>query len=114
MENAHSQHPAHGPLRIRQLHPLFVGEVEDIDLQQVHDVDTLEMLQDAMARYAVLIFRDQHFDDASQLAFAQRFDGKLHSRTSVSVVAKNKFGNEAITDGSNIGADGKILPPDSR
>lgn len=107
-------HSPHRSLKIRQLHPLFVGEVEDINLAQVHDVQTLEMLQEAMAHYAVLVFRNQQFDDASQLAFAQRFDGKLHSKTSVSVVAKNKFGNEAITDGSNIGSDGNILPTDSR
>ncbi|QUN32531.1 TauD/TfdA family dioxygenase (plasmid) [Cupriavidus sp. KK10] len=114
MDNAHSLRAARSALKIRPLHSLFVAEVEDIDLREVHDVETLELLQDAMASYAVLVFRNQPFDDASQLAFAQRFDGKLHSRTSVSVVAKNKFGNEAITDGSNIGSDGNILPADSR
>lgn len=101
-------------LNIGKLHPLFVGEVIGMDLKQVHDLATLELLQDAMAEYAVLVFRDQQFDDESQLAFASRFDGALHSRTSVSVVAKNKFGNEAITDGSNIAADGSILPVDAR
>jgi len=105
---------ASNPLTIRPLHRLFVGEVQDIDLRSVHDNETLEALQDAMAKYAILVFRDQQFDDQAQLAFAQRFDGKLHSKTSVAVVAKNKFGNEAITDGSNIGADGNILPADSR
>lgn len=114
MDNAHSPRAPRSPLKIRPLHSLFVAEVEDIDLREVHDVETLEMLQEAMARYAVLVFRNQQFDDASQLAFAHRFDGKLHSRTSVSVVAKNKFGNEAITDGSNIGSDGNILPAGSR
>jgi len=101
-------------LQLRKLHPLFAAEVDGLDLQKVHDLATLDALQDAMAQFAVLVFRNQRFDDASQMAFAQRLDGVLHSRTSVSVVAKNKFGNEAITDGSNIGPDGKILSPDAR
>lgn len=101
-------------LEVKQLHQHFAGEVIGLDLRQVNDIRMLELLQDAMAKYSVLVFRDQQFDDNSQLAFAQRFDGALHSRTSVSVVAKSKFGNEAITDGSNIGADGNILPADAR
>jgi alpha-ketoglutarate-dependent 2,4-dichlorophenoxyacetate dioxygenase len=32
----------------------------------------------------------------------------------LALVAKNRFGNEALTDISNIGADGKILSADDR
>jgi alpha-ketoglutarate-dependent 2,4-dichlorophenoxyacetate dioxygenase len=92
----------------------FAAEVSPIDLRQVHDRDTLEQLRDGMNRYAVLIFRDQPFTDPEQLAFAQRFDGTLHAQTSAAVLAKNRFGNEALTDISNVGADGQILPGNDR
>ena len=62
----------------------------------------------------MLVFHDQSFTDAEQIAFAQRLDGKLHAKTGARVVAKNRFGNEALTDISNIGADGKILAADDR
>jgi len=63
----------------RQLHPLFAAEVEGIDLMQLHDPETLAALRAGMDQYGVLVFRDQSFTDAGQLAFAQRFDGVRHS-----------------------------------
>jgi alpha-ketoglutarate-dependent 2,4-dichlorophenoxyacetate dioxygenase len=101
-------------VRFRQLATHFAAEVSPIDLRQVHDRDTLEQLRAGMDRYAVLVFRDQPFNDAEQLAFAQRFDGTLHAQTSAAVLAKNRFGNEALTDISNVGADGRILPGNDR
>jgi alpha-ketoglutarate-dependent 2,4-dichlorophenoxyacetate dioxygenase len=101
-------------ISIKQLHPCFVGEVGPVDLRTVHDRETLEALRAGMDRYAVLVFRNQPFSDAEQLDFAQRFDGQLHARTSTSVLVKNRFGNEALSDISNVGADGNLLSPDDR
>lgn len=101
-------------LSIQSLHSSFVGEVSDIDLREVHDAERLAELRAAMDRYAVLVFRNQPFTDDEQLAFAQRFDGTLHAKTSVAVLTKNRFGNEALTDISNVGPDGRILPANDR
>lgn len=97
-----------------RLHPSFVAEVSPIDLRTVHDAATLDALHRGMDEHGVLVFRDQPFTDAEQLAFAERFDGTLHARTSTAVLSKNRFGNEALSDISNVGADGQILPPDDR
>jgi alpha-ketoglutarate-dependent 2,4-dichlorophenoxyacetate dioxygenase len=67
-----------------------------------------------MDRYAVLVFRDQALGDADQLAFAQRLDGALHTRTGISTLQKNRFGNEALTDISNVGNEGEILEAEDR
>jgi alpha-ketoglutarate-dependent 2,4-dichlorophenoxyacetate dioxygenase len=67
-----------------------------------------------MDKHAVLVFRDQQFTDAEQLAFAERFDGKLHRKTGASVLGKNRLGDEALTDISNIDAEGRILDPEDR
>lgn len=98
----------------KTLHPSFVGEVSPIDLRQVRDRETLEALRGGMDQYGILVFRNQPFTDTEQLEFAQRFDGVLHARTSAAVLAKNRFGNEALTDISNVGADGQVLPPSDR
>lgn len=92
----------------------FAGEVATIDLRQVHDRDSLEALRDGMDEYAVLVFRDQKFTDQEQLDFAQRFDGTLHARTSSSAIGKNRLGNEALADVSNVDKDGRIRDANNR
>jgi alpha-ketoglutarate-dependent 2,4-dichlorophenoxyacetate dioxygenase len=98
----------------RKLHPHFVAEASPIDLRQAHDGEALDAIRAGMDEYAVLIFRDQPFSDAEQLAFAQRFDGTLHTNTGAAVLGKNRFGNEALTDISNLDEDGAILKSDDR
>ena len=101
-------------LQFTKLHPLYAAEAGPIDLRTVKDRATLEEIRDGMDEYAVLVFRNQPFTDAEQLDFAQRFDGQLHAKTSTSVLVKNRFGNEALSDISNVGSDGKLLDADDR
>jgi alpha-ketoglutarate-dependent 2,4-dichlorophenoxyacetate dioxygenase len=97
-----------------KLHPHFVAEVHGVDLREVHDRETLAQITAGMDEYGVLVFRNQPFTNEEQLAFAERFDGKLHAKTSVAVLAKNRFGNEALTDISNVADTGEILAPNDR
>ena len=97
-----------------KLHPHFVAEVGPLDLRQVHDRHTLEAIRAGMDEYGVLVFRDQPFTDTEQLAFAQRFDGALHTNTGASVLGRNRFGNEALTDISNLDENSEILGADDR
>ena len=98
----------------RRLHPGFFGEASPITLREAFDEGTLAAIRAGMDEHAVLVFHDQQFTDAEQIAFAQRLDGKLHAKTGARVVAQNRFGNEALTDISNIGATGQILAADDR
>ncbi len=101
-------------LTFRKLHPHFAAEVSAIDLRAVADHATLEEIRAGMDEYAVLVFRDQPFTDDEQLEFATRFDGTLHSKTGASVLNKNRFGNEALTDISNLDEGGGLLKADDR
>ncbi len=101
-------------LSFRPLHPTFAAEASAVDLRQVEDCDTLSAIRDGMDRYAVLVFRDQPFTDVEQIAFAQRFDGELHTKTGIATLAKNRFGNEALTDISNIDENGDLLDGNDR
>ena len=85
-----------------------------VDLRNVDDAETLERIRAGMDEYAVLVFRDQPFTDAEQLAFAQRLDGELHAKTGISALQKNRFGNEALTDISNVDENGEIMERDDR
>jgi alpha-ketoglutarate-dependent 2,4-dichlorophenoxyacetate dioxygenase len=102
------------PLTFRKLHPHFVAEASGVALRTLHDPAALAEIRAGMDEYAVLVFPDQPFADEEQLAFAQRLDGQLHSKTGSSVIRKNRFGNEALTDISNLGEDGEILGSDDR
>jgi alpha-ketoglutarate-dependent 2,4-dichlorophenoxyacetate dioxygenase len=101
-------------LSFRQLHPLFVGEASPIELRRAHDPETLATIRAGMDRYAVLVFRDQPFTDDEHLAFAQRLDGALHTKLGSAAIQKNRLGNEALGDISNLGGDGEILKSDDR
>ena len=100
-------------LTFKSLHPLFVAEAGKVDLTKADDA-TLEEVRRGMDQYGVLVFRNQAFTDDQQLAFAERFDGRLHAKTSSSVLEKNRFGNEALSDISNVGRDGQMLAADDR
>jgi len=101
-------------LTFRKLHPLFAAAVSPVDLRRVTDTGTLEQIRAGMDEYAVLVFRDQAFADSDQLDFAQRFDGELHAKTGASVLGKNRFGNEALTDISNVDESGELLSSNDR
>jgi alpha-ketoglutarate-dependent 2,4-dichlorophenoxyacetate dioxygenase len=101
-------------LTFRKLHPCFVAEVSPVDLRRVHDAETLAQIRAGMDEYAVLVFRDQPFADDEQLAFAQRLDGELHTKLGISALQKNRLGNEALGDISNLDENGEIMQSDNR
>jgi alpha-ketoglutarate-dependent 2,4-dichlorophenoxyacetate dioxygenase len=101
-------------LTFTPLHPTFMAQASPIDLREVSDSVTLAEIRKAMTQYGVLVFKNQAFTGTEQIEFAQRLDGELHSKTSSAVLAKNRYGNEALTDISNVGADGNILGAQDR
>ena len=101
-------------LVFHKLHPYFVAEVSAVDLRRVQDRETLDEIRGGMDEYAVLVFRDQSFSDEEQLAFAQRFDGTLHTKTGAAVLGKSRFATEALADISNVDENGEILRSDDR
>jgi alpha-ketoglutarate-dependent 2,4-dichlorophenoxyacetate dioxygenase len=101
-------------LTFRKLHPVFIAEASPIELRTVYDEATLARIRAGMDEFAVLVFRDQPFADAEQLAFARRLDGQLHEGTGSRVITKNRLGNEALADISNLGKDGEIMQADDR
>ncbi|HEY7804174.1 MAG TPA: TauD/TfdA family dioxygenase [Orrella sp.] len=101
-------------LSFTPLHSTFMARASDIDLRTVTDEPTLAAIRAGMAQYGVLVFRGQQFTGQEQVAFAQRLDGELHRKTSSAVIAKNRYGDEALTDISNVDGDGSILTAEDR
>ena len=53
--------------------PSFAAEVGDVDLSGPLDPTDLQAIKDAFAKYAVLIFPDQHLSQDQHLDFAKHF-----------------------------------------
>ena len=101
-------------LAFRKLTPHFAAEVSAVDLRRVDDRETLDRIRAGMDEYAVLVFRDQPLSDDEQLAFAQRLDGLLHTKTGSRVLRKSRLGNEALSDISNLDEHGEIMASGDR
>ncbi len=95
-------------LTIKRLHPLFVGEVTGIDLTRPIPRDEFRTIWEAFNEHQILVFRDQAFDDESQIAFSRNF-GELET-----MIAHpgNDWNPGHISVMTNLGKDGKMLPLD--
>src|SRR4030095_13246142 len=101
-------------LTFRKLHRHFVGESSPIELRTVHDAETLAQIRAGMDEHAILVFRDQAFSDAEQRAVGERLDARLHQGTGSRAFTKSRLGNEALSDISNLDANGDIMKSDDR
>lgn len=105
-------------LEFRKLHPLFCAEVTQggspLDLRQIQDCGTLRELREGMDRYGVLVFREQPFTDAEQLAFAERLDGTVHALIASPTVGRSRLGDDRLADISNVDERGQLLAADDR
>jgi alpha-ketoglutarate-dependent 2,4-dichlorophenoxyacetate dioxygenase len=101
-------------ISIRQVHPVFVGDVSGADLRQPLNEADVAAIEAGMDRYAVLIFRDQNITDDQQMAFTQNF-GEIENAKGGNITKDNEYRlKKGMVDVSNLDKDGKPLPRDDR
>ena len=98
-------------LTIKAHNPSFAAEVEGVDLREPLPSDVFAEIDQAFARYAVLIFRNQPLSDDEQIAFTKLF-GPLETAPNYAGT-KMRLRNE-MTDISNLDHEGKVLDPADR
>jgi alpha-ketoglutarate-dependent 2,4-dichlorophenoxyacetate dioxygenase len=102
------------PVSIRQLHPVFVGEVSGVDLRQPLTRDDAAAIDAGMDRYAVLVFHAQNITDEQQIAFSRNF-GEIEDAAGGNVTKPSeKRLNPLMNDVSNLGRDNRPLARDDR
>ncbi len=100
-------------IEVKQLHPLFVGEVSGVDLRKPVDAETLDAIVKASDKLAVLVFRDQDIDDQQQMAFSAQL-GSL-GKTSLLLRPDYKARlDPRMTDISNLDEENRLLDPNDR
>jgi alpha-ketoglutarate-dependent 2,4-dichlorophenoxyacetate dioxygenase len=101
-------------LSIRQIHPVFVGEVSGIDLRKPLTREEAAAIDAGMDRYAVLVFRDQNITDDQQMAFTKNF-GEIENARGGNITKAHEYRlKQGMVDVSNLDKDGKPLPRDDR
>jgi alpha-ketoglutarate-dependent 2,4-dichlorophenoxyacetate dioxygenase len=96
-------------MQIRQLHPLFAGEVSGVDLRARPSAETVAAIDRAMDRYAVLVFRGQPLSQDEQIAGSSAF-GELDIGLAKLSKAKGRLDYPELIDISNVARDGSIAP----
>ena len=106
-------------LSVNQLGPQFADGAFGAELlgANLHEPPTDELVdafEEAMARYAVVVLRDQHIDDAEQVRFARAFGPlELPPHMGMRPAAMKVRVGYGLYDISNLDADGNFLPEDS-
>jgi alpha-ketoglutarate-dependent 2,4-dichlorophenoxyacetate dioxygenase len=99
---------------IRQIHPVFVGEVSRIDLTRPLTADEVAAIEAGMDRYAVLVYHDQKITDEQQMVFSRNFGALEDARGGNITKPEDKRLQVGMNDVSNLGKNGRPLPRDSR
>jgi alpha-ketoglutarate-dependent 2,4-dichlorophenoxyacetate dioxygenase len=99
---------------IRQIHPVFVGEVTGVDVRQPLSPADVAAIEAGMDRYAVLVYHDQRITDEQQMAFTLHFGTLEDARGGNITRPEDKRLQVGMNDVSNLGKDGRPLARDSR
>src|SRR3954454_14965486 len=101
-------------LSIRQIHPVFVGEVTGADLTRPMTETERAAIEAGMDRYAVLVFRDQKINDDQQMAFTLNF-GAIEGARGGNITKPHELRlKQGMVDVSNLDKEGKPLERSDR
>lgn len=93
--------------------PDFAGEVSGIDLTAPITPADAAAIEAGMARFAVLVFRDQRITDEQQVAFSRHFGPLEEATGDLRPVAERRI-SMALNDISNLDQSGKVMARDDR
>ncbi|HME23406.1 MAG TPA: TauD/TfdA family dioxygenase [Acetobacteraceae bacterium] len=102
------------PISIRQITPVFAGEVSGVDITRPLSREDVAAIEAGMDRYAVLVFHDQRLTDDSQREFTRNF-GTLEASPGghIATAAERRLPLD-MQDASNLDKDQKPLARDDR
>ena len=95
-------------LQLKPLHPLFAAEASGIDLTQPVDAAAVRAVDEAMDKYAVVVFRGQPLSEEQQVAFASSFGTLDSGLKKLYPGSPSRFRHEETIDISNVRLDGGL------
>jgi alpha-ketoglutarate-dependent 2,4-dichlorophenoxyacetate dioxygenase len=101
-------------ITIRQIHPVFIGEVSGADLTRPLSPEDVATLEAGMDKYAVLVFHDQKLSDDEQMAFTLNF-GAIENAAGGNITKQHERRlKDGMVDVSNLDQDNKPFARDDR
>ena len=101
-------------MKIRQIHPVFVGEVSDIDITRPLSPAEVAAIDAGMNDHAVLVFHDQKLTDEQQMAFTVNFGVLEDARGGNITKDEDRRLRVGMNDVSNLDKSGQPLDRQSR
>jgi alpha-ketoglutarate-dependent 2,4-dichlorophenoxyacetate dioxygenase len=101
-------------MKIRQIHPVFVGEVSDIDIARPLSPAEVTAIDAGMNEHAVLVFHDQKLTDEQQMAFTVNFGVLEDARGGNITKDEDRRLQVGMNDVSNLDKSGSPLDRQSR
>jgi alpha-ketoglutarate-dependent 2,4-dichlorophenoxyacetate dioxygenase len=101
-------------MKIRQIHPVFVGEVSDIDITRPLSPAEVAAIDAGMNEHAVLVFHDQKLTDEQQMAFTVNFGVLEDARGGNITKPEERRLDVGMNDVSNLDKEGRPLDRESR
>jgi alpha-ketoglutarate-dependent 2,4-dichlorophenoxyacetate dioxygenase len=102
-------------ITVKASHPDFVAEISGVNLAEQLKPADRDAIEDAINRYAVVVFHDQKLTDDQQVDFARHF-GPIHSSAQKArhQGIKHRLESNEIADISNLDGDSKVMDLNSR
>jgi alpha-ketoglutarate-dependent 2,4-dichlorophenoxyacetate dioxygenase len=99
-------------MQVRPLHPLFAAELVGADLTAEPSPELIAAVEEAMARYGVLVVRDARIDDAQHKRFSRAFGPlELPSRAGDAPRPQGALRRDPdLFHAGNLDENGAILP----
>jgi alpha-ketoglutarate-dependent 2,4-dichlorophenoxyacetate dioxygenase len=98
-------------MKVNPLHPVFAAELVDADLASPPTQELVDVVEDAMARYGVLVVRDARITDAEQLRFSRAF-GPLEIPSRPKDAPRPRRMAPELFAAGNLDVEGNIIPYD--
>ena len=96
-------------LIVKPLHPIFAAELIGADLTQPPTPELVQTVEDAMARYGILVVRDAEVTDEQQIRFSRAFGPLEIPSRPKDAPPLRRMAPELFAAG-NLDKDGKIMP----
>jgi len=101
-------------MKIRQIHPVFVGEMSDVDITRALTPDEVAAIDAGMNEHAVLVFHEQKLTDEQQMAFTVNFGTLEDARGGNITKDEDRRLAVGMNDVSNLDKGGRPLDRESR
>lgn len=98
-------------MEVKPLHPIFAAELVGADLTQPPSEALVATVEDAMAKYGVLVVRGAHVTDEQQIRFSRAF-GPLEIPSRPKDAPRPRRMAPELFAAGNLDANGNIIPYD--